>query len=140
MTGYRRALTASGIPYEEDKIFLAGLDIEQGRQAMARALAEEPKFSAVVCANDPVAIGAMDMLKKQGYRVPEDISVTGFGDGLLAANYATQLTTVRHPQVDLGKMAFNLWYQWTKKESSLGGRILPVELIERSSSRRLKSA
>ena len=139
MTGYRRALAAAGIPYEDDKVFLAGMDIEQGREAMARALAEESKFSAVVCGSDPVAIGAIDLLKKQGYKVPEDVSVVGFGDGLLAANYSIPLTTVRHPQVDLGKAAFGLWHQWTLNGNSLGGRVLPVELIERSSARNLRS-
>jgi DNA-binding LacI/PurR family transcriptional regulator len=77
-------------------------------------------------------------LKKQGYKVPEDVSVVGFGDGLLAANYSVPLTTVRHPQVDLGKAAFNLWYQWMHNGNSLGGRVLPVELIERSSTRNLR--
>ncbi len=137
MRGFRRALDHAGIPYEEERVFLAGMDIEQGRQAMARALAEEVSFSAVVCASDPVAIGASDMLKKQGCRVPEDVSVVGFGDGLLAANYSTPLTTVRHPQVDLGKAAFNLWFHWLETKGTLGGRVLPVELIERASAKTL---
>jgi DNA-binding LacI/PurR family transcriptional regulator len=133
LTGYRRALEQAGIPYRDSHAFLAGLDIESGKQAMARALAEEVEFTAVVCANDAVAIGACEILTRQGWDVPGDVSIVGFGDGLLAANLAVPLTTIRHPQVDLGREAFHIWHRVRGSTDPMVGKVLPVELIVRSS-------
>lgn len=132
-TGVQRTMTKAGFPVEEGSIFLAGFDMEGGRDAMSRALAEGVGFSAVVCVNDSVALGACDVLRRQGYRIPQDVSVVGFGDGHLAANYSTPLTTVRQPQVDLGRAAFQLWHQALTRGEKLKGKILPVELIGRGS-------
>jgi DNA-binding LacI/PurR family transcriptional regulator len=131
--GFRKGLEKSGLPFRDSHAFLAGLDIESGKQAMTRVLAEEVGFSAVVTASDAVAIGAFEILKRQGYDVPGDVSLLGFGDGLLAANLAVPLTTIRHPQVDLGKAAFHLWHGLRDKGEAMKGKILPVELIVRSS-------
>lgn len=133
LTGFRSALEQACLPFQDSHAFLAGLDIESGKQAMARALAEEVPFSAVVCASDAVAIGASEILVRQGYDIPGDVSVVGFGDGLLAANLATPLTTIRHPQVDLGREAFHIWHRARGGADSMKSKVLPVELIVRSS-------
>ncbi|MDX6766012.1 MAG: LacI family DNA-binding transcriptional regulator [Candidatus Methylacidiphilales bacterium] len=134
LVGFQRGLQEAGLPYRDSHAFLAGLDIESGKQAMTRVLAEEVSFSAVVCASDAVAVGAFEILRRQGYRVPDDVSLVGFGDGLLAANLASPLTTIRHPQVDLGRTAFNLWLGAKTRGETLKGKVLPVELIVRESS------
>lgn len=134
LTGFRRALQKAGLPFPDSHAFLAGLDIQSGRQAMARALSEEVPFTAVVAASDAVAIGACHTLRQQGWDIPGDVSIMGFGDGLLAANLATPLTTVRHPQVDLGREAFHLWQRQADSER-FNGKTLPVELIVRESTR-----
>lgn len=133
LVGFQRGLQEGGLAYRDSHAFLAGLDIESGKQAMIRVLAEEVPFTAVVCASDAVAVGAFEVLRRQGYHVPDDISVVGFGDGILAANLAAPLTTIRHPQVDLGKTAFNLWYGSKSRGEALKGKVLPVELIVRGS-------
>jgi len=133
MTGFHRSLTRGGLNYDDGLVFLAGQDFTGGRQAMARALAEEVVFSAVLCVNDQVAIGACEILKQQGYAIPDDVSVIGFGDGPMAANYAVPLTTIRHPQSDLARAGFNIWMQSRESRQLTGGKLMPVELIERSS-------
>ncbi len=133
LVGFQRGLQECGLPYRDSHAFLAGLDIESGKQAMIRVLAEEVPFTAVVCASDAVAVGAFEILRRQGYHVPDDVSLMGFGDGLLAANLASPLTTIRHPQVDLGRSAFHLWHGAKTKGEALKGKVLPVELIIRES-------
>ncbi len=134
MSGFRKALIAGGLSMNDESVFLAGFDVEGGKLAMMRALAEKVPFTAVVCVNDAVAVGAIEILRKHSYQVPEDISVVGYGDGLMAAHCQVPLTTIRQSQVDLGKAAFNLWHQWKRGEEQLRGKVLPVELIVRRSS------
>jgi len=134
MTGHNRALKAARLPIRTEAFFLAGVDIDGGKQAMVRALAEKVPFTGIVCVNDAVAMGAIHILKQHGYKVPQDVSVVGYGDGVMAAHAFVPLTTVRQPQVDLGRAAFNLWFQSKKGEEKLRTKILPVELIVRESS------
>ena len=63
------------------------------------------KPDAIVCASDRLAIGAMGWLRQNGYRIPEDIAVTGF-DNIPDADFTfPPLTTVRVHKVLLGELA-----------------------------------
>ena len=130
-SGYQRALAAAQVPYSDQRVFLAGRDIESGRTAMTQALSEKAEFSAVVAHSDSVAIGAIEALIQQGFRVPEDVSVTGFGDGLLAENFRVPLTTVRVPQAEMGETALRLAFELPK--GNVAPRVMPVEIIKRAS-------
>jgi len=131
-SGYQRALSEAGVAYSDTRVYLAAKDIESGRQAMTQALSEKTSFSAVVAHNDSVAIGAVEVLLQQGFRIPEDVSVVGFGDGLLAANFRVPLTTVRVPQAEMGAAALRLAVELQKGEP-VQPRVLPVEIIIRES-------
>jgi LacI family transcriptional regulator len=131
-SGYQRALAGAGVAYSDQRVYLAGKDVNSGCQAMTQALSEKTPFTAVVAHNDSVAIGAIDTLSSQGFRVPENISVVGFGDGLLAANYRVPLTTIRMPQVEMGEAALRLALE-LQKGAAVAPRVLPVEIIVRGS-------
>jgi LacI family transcriptional regulator len=137
--GFKRALRQAGLEHRDEAVFLAGLDADGGRNTTARALQEKVKFTAVVCASDAAALGVVDQLRREGLRVPEDVSVTGMGDGLLAEMAAVPLTTVTLPQVDLGRAAFHSWQghlaERAGKDSAQAPRehYLPVELRVRKS-------
>src|SRR5271170_1833846 len=131
-SGYQRALAAAGVPYSDTRVYLADKDIDSGRKAMAQALSENAPFSAIVAHNDSVAIGAADILLQQGFRIPDDVSIVGFGDGLLAENFRVPLTTVRVPQMEMGEAAVRLALE-LQKGSPVQPRQLPVEIIVRSS-------
>jgi LacI family transcriptional regulator len=135
-SGYQRALAAAGVPYSDTRVYLAGKDIESGRKAMAQALSEKVSFTAVVTHNDSVAIGVADTLLHQGFRIPEDVSVVGFGDGVLASYFRVPLTTVRVPQMEMGETAVRLALD-LQKGKTVQPRQLPVEIIVRASTRKL---
>lgn len=59
-------------------------------------------FTALIASNDLSGIGAMDMLRASGRRIPEDVAVIGFDDILEARSQLPLLTTVRHPTFMLG--------------------------------------
>ena len=62
----------------------------------------------VVCYNDQTAVQVISMLKENGYRIPEDMSVTGYDNSLYARHGEVGLTTIAHPQEKLGEMAAEL--------------------------------
>jgi LacI family transcriptional regulator len=106
---------------------------------VAQALSEKAPFTAVVAHNDSVAIGAVETLLQQGFRVPEDVSIVGFGDGVLAANFRVPLTTVRIPQTEMGETALRLALE-LQKGQAVQPRQLPVEIIIRASTARIETA
>lgn len=138
-SGYQRALAARGITYNNAQVYLADKNIESGAKAMGHALSEKATFTAVVAYNDSVAIGAIEALQQQGFRVPEDISVVGFSDGLLAQNFRVPLTTVHIPQIEMGEAALRLLLD-LRAEKKVEPRRLPVTLTVRGSTRRLAAA
>jgi LacI family transcriptional regulator len=135
-SGYQRALAEAGIEYTDARVFLAGRDIESGSAAMAQALSEKVPCTAVVAHNDSVAIGAIDTLHKQGFRVPEDVSVVGFGDGLLAENFRVPLTTIRAPKTEMGETGLRLARE-LQAGTAAEARELPVEIMVRASTRQI---
>ncbi len=131
-SGYQRALVAAGVEYTDKRVYLADKDIESGRHAMAQALSEKAPFTAVVAHNDSVAIGAVETLRQQGYRIPSEISVVGFGDGVLASFFRVPLTTVRVPKQEMGENAVRLAMD-LRGGATVQPRQLPVEIIVRES-------
>jgi LacI family transcriptional regulator len=71
-------------------------------------LRREPGLTAIVAANDAVALGACAALRERGVRIPQDVSVTGFDDLPFAADAAPALTTVRLPLAEAGTQAARL--------------------------------
>jgi LacI family transcriptional regulator len=135
-SGYQRALASAGVPYSDTRVFLADKDIDSGCHAMGQALTEKASFTAVVAHNDSVAIGAADTLFQQGFRIPEDVSIIGFGDGLLAENFRVPLSTIRIPQTQMGETALRMALAMQKGDP-VQPRQLPVEIIVRESTRKL---
>ena len=132
LMGYRKALEKSGIEYRDSLVFRAGSDIESGRQVMAQVLGEGVTFTAVLAVNDYVAIGACEVLFSQNMRVPQDVSVMGFGDVRLAKYYRIPLTTIYQSQEELGHLSFAMLMQMIQG-SKVEPRILPVQLVKRES-------
>lgn len=133
--GYQKALAAAGVAYTDARVFLADKDIGSGRKAMAQALSEKASFSAVVAYNDSVAIGAVETLLQQGFRIPEDISVVGFGDGILSSIFRVPLTTIRVPQMEMGESAVRLAIE-LQKGTPVQPRQLPIDITVRASTKK----
>lgn len=82
--------------------------LQDGAQAFDQVFNSEERPTAIICGNDVIAAGALNRAKAIGCRVPDDISITGFDDINLATAVDPQLTTVRVPQLDMGKSAATL--------------------------------
>jgi LacI family transcriptional regulator len=115
----------------------AGATLEDGFNAVRDQL-KGCSFTALVCYNDLVAIGAMRQLMDQGLLVPKDVSIVGFDDIDVASYLGVPLTTVRIPKREMGRQAAAIAIeQIHSTEDSKSRRILlDAELIVRSSTRK----
>jgi LacI family transcriptional regulator len=131
--GYRRALREAQIEVDEKLIFNAGATIEEGEKAALQMLNEAPKATAIQAVNDLVAIGAASLLLNQGVRIPQDISIVGFGNVLISEHFRVPLTTIRQPKLRLGAAAVESMTRVMRGEQVLTKR-LPAEIVIRQSS------
>ena len=130
--GYRHALREAGLDVDDKLVFQAGSTIEEGMKAASQMLNESCNATAVQATNDLVAIGCAEILLSKGRRIPEDISIIGFGNILMAEHFCVPLTTLRQPKFRLANAAMDAMV------NLLHGRPvevkkLPAELIERKS-------
>lgn len=91
----------------EDKVEIADFRYDGGYEAMKRLYKKQPSITAVFCASDEMALGAISYLYEQGIKVPDDISVLGFDNTKIAKISIPKLTTVAQPMEDLGKVAMD---------------------------------
>jgi DNA-binding LacI/PurR family transcriptional regulator len=132
LDGYRSALEAAGLDYDEALVAEAAFDAGSGHLAMAELLARGP-IDAVFVASDVVAFGAIAAIRAAGLTVPDDVSVVGFDDIALAAFFDPPLTTVRLPAFDLGLAAGTALLDRVAGRALPDRTLLPTELIVRSS-------
>jgi DNA-binding LacI/PurR family transcriptional regulator len=132
LDGYRKALRDSGIQCNDSLVVLAGTTIEEGYQAMTSAYAELKDVTAIAAVNDSVAVGAVQFLIKNKFRVPQDVSVVGFGNYLISEYGQVRLTTVRQPKYRLGLAAIDMINQLLSKKQ-VSPLVLSSELLIRES-------
>ncbi|HVI38057.1 MAG TPA: substrate-binding domain-containing protein, partial [Gaiellales bacterium] len=90
--------------------------------------------TAVCCTNDVVAIALLDELERGGRRVPQDVSVVGFDDIPLAAHGRIDLTTVRQPAREMGRLAAEMVLSAIADRRHAAERVvIATELIVRGS-------
>ncbi len=133
LEGYRRAHREAGLESDDKLIFNSGSTIEEGETAALQMLNESPGATAVQAVNDLVAIGAANVFLGQGLKIPEDLSVVGFGNILVSEHFRVPLTTMRQPKHRLGTAAMDSMLKL------IGGarpasRRLNAEIIVRQSS------
>jgi DNA-binding LacI/PurR family transcriptional regulator len=114
---------------------VAGTDgLDGGRQAARELLSSSLDPTAIICVNDFMAVGVLRELRDRGYRVPQDVSVTGFDNIKLAEFSSPALTTVHIPREQIGRIIFENLVPESKKEHPSGREILiDPELVVRES-------
>jgi LacI family transcriptional regulator len=119
---------------KEQLIFEGDFRFESGRLAATEILNLEELPTAIVVANDMMALGAMQELKSKGIKIPQDISIVGFDDIAFAALSEPALTTVCSPRVEMGRRAIEALITTIKIPNQRGIEIkIPTYLIVRDS-------
>lgn len=103
--GYLAALKDHNIEPNEEFIEYGEPDEIGGEQAMVNLLAKNLSITAVATYNDDMAAGCLALIQENGIRIPEDMSVIGFDDGLIARFIYPRLTTIRYPIQVMAKQA-----------------------------------
>jgi LacI family transcriptional regulator len=106
--GFRAALAAARLLPDPDMILYSDWSIPTGEQAAEDLLSRPDRPTAIFCFNDNVAIGALNVARRMGVRVPEDLSIVGFDDTFQATIVRPNLTTVRQPLAELGRLGVSL--------------------------------
>lgn len=129
LSGYQEALEEAGLPFRSELVVYAENSIAGGAEA-AKSLLAVGGFSAVFCATDTVAVGAVSALADAGLRVPQDVSIVGF-DGLGYQNLVSpRLTSVQQPIFEIGKMlASELLERISGRVGKLSRLVAPVMYI-----------
>jgi LacI family transcriptional regulator len=130
--GFRRALREAGLDVDDRLVFQAGSTIEDGAKAALQMVNETCHATAIQAVNDLAAIGCANALLDHGLRIPQDLSIVGFGNILAAEYFRVPLTTVRQPKYRLGLAAMETMMQLLHGQPA-GSRRLPAELIVRAS-------
>jgi DNA-binding LacI/PurR family transcriptional regulator len=108
LAGYRQALAANGLPLRDDRILEAPWSHTDAQAAIGAVLERLPTVTAILCANDLLAVGAMAAAKSLGRSLPDEMAVLGFDDFEFAAYVDPPLTTVALPGYDMGRRAAEL--------------------------------
>jgi LacI family transcriptional regulator len=138
IVGFRQVLCEAGIELTPQDFAIGNGRYESGYKAMQELLQRRPDLTAVFVFNDLMALGAMNALRAQGIRVPEDLSIIGFDNIFYASTFEPALTTIAQPIAAMGQECIaQLLERIHLPEKQPAHIMLPVELIERSSCRRL---
>ncbi|BDI30990.1 hypothetical protein CCAX7_30410 [Capsulimonas corticalis] len=106
-----------------------------GYEAAQRLLSSPNPPTALVCASDLSAIGAIRAVRDRGLSVPHDLSVVGYGNFSVADYVIPRLTTIRQPRMELGSAAAEMLIRLANDEA-VDDVILPAELMIRESATR----
>lgn len=105
--GYLKALSEFNIPIDNDIIgtYVTKEEVFSDYEFITNLLKKSNRPTAIVCYNDEVAVQALQAVRDNGLKVPEDISIVSYDDSDMATATEVKLTTIRHPKGEMGRRA-----------------------------------
>ena len=140
--GYLEMLQKAGVVPRPEWIHSGPFSAETGRNGFGRILQGHERPTALCCANDEIAFGALQAAHAAGLVCPEDISIVGFDDGIWATACHPALTTIRQPLADLAERAVGMVVEAANapgRSRRLAQDDMPAPMMIRESTRPLRS-
>jgi DNA-binding LacI/PurR family transcriptional regulator len=134
--GYISVLEKAGVMPRPEWLYEGSFSSETGRAGMSALLEQKERPTAVCCASDEIAFGAIHTARLAGLRCPKDISIVGFDDGLWATACRPALTTIRQPLADLAERAVGLLVEAASTQGQASRPVLhdmPAAIVIRES-------
>lgn len=133
--GFTAAMAAAGLALPPERVSYAGSFTESaGAHACAAVLRADPGVTAIITANDRLAIGCYDALTETDLRCPEDVSIIGFNDMMFIDRLRPPLSSVRVPQREIGSAAADLLLEQIANADAAPREVmLEPELVVRGS-------
>lgn len=108
LEGHKRALSECGVVYNDDYVYAGNYLDTGGRDGIRAFIKNKMPITALVCANDEMASGAMTYAREHDLVLPRDLSVVGFDNVIFARHIHPKLTTIENPVYEMGTMAANM--------------------------------
>lgn len=131
--GYKKALETNKLKLRNEWIIHGQFTRSGGYTAAQALIAKKSYPEAIFCANDEMAIGAIEAFGDAGIKVPDQIAIVGFDDIELATYITPSLTTVKHPKYLLGNTVTHMLIQALKNDFNISNIKLDTQLIIRES-------
>lgn len=141
LKGYKAALEKHKLKVDSKLVISSKLMEDDGIESAKKLLALKIPIDGIFSANDTAAISALQYLKEQNIKIPQDIAVVGFSNEPVSSAIEPSLTTINQPGFEMGKIAMNLLLTQIKnKQEPLSPEtiVLKPVLIKRNSSKRLE--
>ena len=137
--GYVNGLTTHGLKFSEELVFRGDFSFESGLAGADYFLSLKKPPTAIMCANDSMAIAALGKITQNGLTVPDDISIMGFDDITVASHIHPPLTTISAPIDKIAKLAVEMLIsQIQNKEIDNKHIALPAKLVARRTCTNIK--
>lgn len=133
LAGHQRALEEAGVKFDARLLVEGDYRETCGQEALNALFAKGIPFSAVVCANDGMAAGAMAAAHERGLELPRELSIVGFDDAPIARYVYPKLTTVHYPIADMGRMAARWVLRHVYEQPQDVQQVFEPKLVERDS-------
>lgn len=133
VSGYQKAIEDNELQFS--KVYVVGGNNHNKAYELGKSILNEAKeFTAVVCSNDEIAIGILDSFIDNGIKVPDDVSVAGFGNIREGKFVRPELTTIGEPYYDVGAVGMRMLIKMIKGDKTQQGLMeLPFILEKRKS-------
>jgi LacI family transcriptional regulator len=123
LKGYRRALATADLAFDPAMVRDGDWMASTGFEATLSLMAEAKPPTGIFCANDLMAVGAIEAIKSLGLKVPEDVSVMGYDDQEISRHTRPPLTTVLLPNYEMGRSAVeSLLHEVHQTEAAYGAQ------------------
>jgi DNA-binding LacI/PurR family transcriptional regulator len=139
LQAYRQVLEDNELEYDEKLVIHTDYSIEDGKRAALEILELPQRPTAIFACFDSLAVGVYQAAKELGLNIPNDLSVVGFDNTILATIVDPPLTTIAQPMDEMGRQVMDLIVREIEGEKNMKQRVtLPPELIIRNSTKEFK--
>ncbi|WP_299435528.1 LacI family DNA-binding transcriptional regulator [uncultured Aquimarina sp.] len=138
LKGYKKALLEANMPIDEDLILK--VDEFNDIDTLLKILLDSKNVDAILCLEEDSAISTLKMVISKGYKVPNDISIIGFTNGILPRHVTPPITTISQHSTYLGEAATKILIDKIENENigtSYTTKVIKTNLIERDTTRSL---
>ncbi|MBS4198159.1 LacI family DNA-binding transcriptional regulator [Bacillus sp. FJAT-49732] len=122
--GYLEAHEEQGLETSEDHIFRTIASIENGRESLRKIVQKGKVPTGIFACNDLIAVGVIQEAKEMGLKIPEDLSIVGFDNTILATTTVPGLTTIAQPITEMGNRVVDVIISEIKNKNQTKERIL----------------
>lgn len=133
--GYKAVLAQHSIPFRPEMCRHGSYTVESGYNAVLELERSGISYSAILAANDLMALGALKAVREFGYRVPEDVQIIGFDNIEFSQYCEPSLSTMQQPTFDMGAKAVELLTGIIEKRDPIQPERLIPKLLMRKTTR-----